>query len=305
GNSAVTSFAANKDITHLAVAPYQPSFFDSQKIDVYGTEGIEIETLPLLNSFVGGDLFAGLFLLWNQGKMNSTPWILIDVGTNSEIIFWDAERLFISSTPAGPAFEGSNISIGMRADPGSIIHPKYDRQKEQWNFDVIHNDAPLGICGSALIEWMAEALGAGIINDDGEVIKPNGLMLTKDLGLTQDDIREFQLAKSAIRTGLDLVASESPNKPKLLYLAGAFGSHLNLESTFKLGLIPSMEAYTLGNSSLQGTIEWGRAGEEKKTEFIQWINSVKHPIELALRADFQDAFIANMRLTHGEIATSR
>lgn len=297
GNSAVTSFILNYPIENLAVSPYQPHSFDSVKITL---DEVEIETLPLIYSFVGGDLFAGIFKLWIDKKAeNNNSWILIDVGTNSELIFWDGERLFISSTPAGPAFEGSSISIGMRAEPGAILNPKYNDSQQKWEFDTIGNDIPKGICGSALVEMIGTCIKEKFISVDGEVLEPDKLQLTNNLSINQDDIREFQLAKSAIRTGLDLVSSEGNKNPNLLYLAGAFGSHLNLDSCIKIGLLPNMPTVTLGNLSLIGTIEWGKADCSIKLAFKKWLSDVKHPIELALRDDFQRSFITNMTLSAG------
>lgn len=294
GNSAVTSCIANLPIEQLAVSPYQPISLNSQNIF---TEDFEIETLPLIYSFVGGDLFAGIFKLWLEKKIENNRWILIDVGTNSEIIFWNGEKLFISSTPAGPAFEGSSISIGMRAEPGAILNPKFNSKLQKWEFGVIGNDVPKGICGSALIEMIGVCVKEKFISIDGEVLEPNKLQLTNDLAINQADIREFQLAKSAIKTGLELVSSEGDKKPELLYLAGAFGSHLHLDSCFEIGLLPNIKTIALGNLSLAGTIEWGKADTQTKLAFKKWLSDVKSPIELALRDDFQNSFIKNMSLS--------
>ncbi len=307
GNSAVTSFVANLPIESLATSPYQPSTLEPRKITL---GGLETTTLPLLNSFVGGDLFAGIFHLWTMrdsfkekfGGTFTAPWILMDVGTNSEIIFYDGERVFVASTPAGPAFEGSNISIGMRAELGAIVHPKFAAGK--WKFDVIGNDVPKGICGSALVQAIDEAVEAGIANPEGEILKPELLPFATGMGLNQDDFREFQLAKSAIRTGLDLVQNESRNSAVRLFLAGAFGEHLPLPASRRLGLLPDLETIPLGNASLRGIVDWMKAPPETRVEFTAWLTAAKRPIELALSDDFQARFIDNLTLRPANPPTS-
>jgi uncharacterized 2Fe-2S/4Fe-4S cluster protein (DUF4445 family) len=291
GNSAVTSFVANLPIEGLAVSPYQPSTLESVTTEI---AGIPTTTLPLLNSFVGGDLFAGIFHLWSTRDDFQEPWILMDVGTNSEIIFYDGEKVFIASTPAGPAFEGSNISIGMRAELGSIVQPKIVDGK--WQYDVIGKDIAKGICGSALVQAIDEAVEAGISNADGEILKPEALPFTPDLSLNQDDFREFQLAKSAIRTGLDLVMGESKKPVSRLFLAGAFGEHLPIPASRRLGLLPDLETIAIGNASLRGVSAWMMADAGERDEFLAWLTRAKRPIELALSDEFQSRFIDNLTL---------
>jgi uncharacterized 2Fe-2S/4Fe-4S cluster protein (DUF4445 family) len=291
GNSALTAFIAQQPIESLATAPYQPESLEGQ---TFAMDSYEVRTLPLLHSFVGGDLFAGLFLMWQRGLVREQPWIFMDVGTNSEILFWDCERLFVSSTPAGPAFEGSSISIGMRAENGAIIHPRW--KNGRWQFSVIGNDVVKGICGSALIEAISESLAAQIIKDDGEVVQPECLMMTGQLGLSQDDVREFQLAKSAIQTGLEVVQKKSALVPEHLYLAGAFGENLDLPACQAVGLLPKIPTTALGNTSLIGTELWAQTKDVERAAFQDWLNEVLTPIELAMAADFQEAFIQNMSL---------
>ncbi|MBL7714969.1 MAG: DUF4445 domain-containing protein [Bdellovibrionales bacterium] len=307
GNSAVTSFLARLEIAQLAVAPYQPITLESQTVAL---DHVTWTTLPLLTSFIGGDLFAGLFVLWTQAggtaeAMSGNPWILTDVGTNSEILGWDGTKLWVSSTPAGPAFEGSNISIGMRAENGAITNPRLQTKPEgagtsgDWTYSVIGGDTPKGICGSALVQSVYEMVRGGVIKADGEVLREAGLAFTQGLSLSQDDIREFQLAKSAIRSGLDLVIEKMTVKPKTLYLAGAFGQNLPLDESRWLGMLPRMTTRTLGNSSLDGTLLWAQASGEKRKAFQSWLNTVKMPFELSLSDRFQDLFVKNMHLEAG------
>ncbi|MCB0385910.1 MAG: DUF4445 domain-containing protein, partial [Bdellovibrionales bacterium] len=291
GNSVMSSFLANLNIEGLAVSPYEP---ESLNPEVINTDRFEIHSLPLLHSFVGGDLWAGLFVLWQKGEMNRPGWILTDVGTNSEILFWTGQKLLVSSTPAGPAFEGSNISIGMRAEAGAVINPLFVVESAKWSFGVIQDDVPRGICGSALIQMIDEAVRHGLVASDGEVLKPENLRIQGDLVLSQADVREFQLAKSAIRSGLEMVMRVGEVAPNRLFLAGSFGENLPVDSAYRLGLLPRLEVATLGNSSLAGTIAWGQASSKDRRDFTEWVNQVKTPVELALMDEFQEVFIQNM-----------
>lgn len=293
GNSAITAFIAGQPIEQLAVAPYQPITTEGQTFDL---DTLKAHTLPLLYSFVGGDLFAGLFVLWRTPGALNRPWILMDVGTNSEILFWDGQVLFVSSTPAGPAFEGSSISIGMRAEDGAILNPRLNPTTKKWSFEVVNGDVPKGICGTGLIQAISDGVKGGVISKDGELLAADGLHFTPDLALTQDDVREFQLAKSAIQTGLELVQSESSIKPELMYLAGSFGENLPLESCQAVRLLPPIPTKTLGNSSLQGTILWSQTEPGERQRFQEWIAQVMKPIELAMSDGFQSAFVRNMEL---------
>ena len=297
GNSAITTFVMQWPIEQLATSPYQPEAFAAQTVTI---DNLNVHTLPLLYSFVGGDLWAGLFLLWKQGAFKRDAWVLMDVGTNSEILFWDQDSLFVSSTPAGPAFEGSSISIGMRAELGAVnsLSPRTEPSKWGgfWDFTTIGEDIPKGICGSALVQMISELVRMGWVSLDGEVLQPDRLKLTNSLALTQDDIREFQLAKSAIQTGLELVQAEGKRTPKTLYLAGSFGENLPLDACRKMGLLPEWPTETLGNSSLSGTILWGQATSVERQEFLEFVQSRLKPIELALRDEFQAAFVKNMNL---------
>jgi uncharacterized 2Fe-2S/4Fe-4S cluster protein (DUF4445 family) len=296
GNSAITAFVADQPIETLAVVPYQPHSLEGLK---FCLGDFPAQTLPLLNSFVGGDLFAGLYSLWSQqgqGNLQHTPWILIDVGTNSEILFWDGEKLFVTSTPAGPAFEGSNISIGMRAEGGAIVDPTWLPTANGWQFSVIDNDVPRGICGSALIQLIDQAITANIVAPDGEVLKAESLHLTKELRLLQEDIREFQLAKSAIQTALEILKTMGQQPPQKLYLAGAFGTHLPRQACLQLGMLPELPIESLGNTSLIGTILWGQSTETDKKAFSHWLRQYLTPIDLATEDEFQERFVRNLHL---------
>lgn len=288
GNSVMTSFLAELSIEHLAVAPFQPASTGENRFE---WEGYEIITLPLLGGFVGGDTFAGIAALMDRKV--PTPWMLVDIGTNTEIVSFDGEKMFFSSAPAGPAFEGGNITHGMRAEIGAISQATYSRESG-WNLTTIGDDVAKGICGSGLMDVLAQAVAGGVITEDGYV--PDGqVRLTEDIFLTADDVREFQLAKSATRTAIDLMMDRAGVPPNKIYLAGTFAQHLDLKSVRAIGLLPSdIESEAIGNASLSGVILRATRPEAEIERLKSEIDSKKIAIELALQDDFQDRFVRNL-----------
>jgi uncharacterized 2Fe-2S/4Fe-4S cluster protein (DUF4445 family) len=291
GNSALVSFLHAWNISSLAVYPFQPLQKESfstknPKLD------LNLTTLPLMAGFVGADTYAGVFYLVKKIKP-AEPWMLVDIGTNTEIVINNGKgELYFSSAPAGPAFEGGNITQGMRAEPGAIAHAEY--KNEKWMLETIGNDKPRGICGSGLIDALFQAVQFGLIHRDGFV--PDGRMyLNDDIALNADDVREFQLAKSATRTAVDLLMNRAGARPKKIYLAGTFAQHLVKESVVGTGLLPlDISLEFLGNSSLMGTLLYAAASESDKKEFQADLDRMMRPIELALQDDFQDAFVKNL-----------
>jgi len=291
GNSALVSFLHAWNTDTLAVSPFQPVSRDAAST-VSEALGLTLHSLPLLGGFVGADTFAGVLALMERSPAPPSPWMLVDVGTNTEIVLSTEDELWFSSAPAGPAFEGGNIALGMRAEAGAIAHARY--AGGAWNFETIGNDKPRGICGSGLVDAIFESVEAGLISRDGFV--PGGrLELGDAVYLLADDIREFQLAKSATRTACDLLMERAGVRPQTLYLAGAFADHLREDAARGTGLLPpDIKTLAIGNASLQGTLLWAAASSEEREEWTRDIEARRKPVELALQDDFQDAFIRNL-----------
>jgi uncharacterized 2Fe-2S/4Fe-4S cluster protein (DUF4445 family) len=291
GNSALVSFLHAWDTAQLAVAPFQPATraAASRRFEELG---LEVHTLPLLAGFVGADTFAGLICLLERLGDDSSSWMLVDVGTNTEIVVATGKEFWLSSAPAGPAFEGGNITRGMRAEAGAIAHASY--AQGVWRFETIGADRAKGLCGSGLVDVIHESVKAGLISADGFV--PGGrLELTESVYLLADDVREFQLAKSATRTACDLLVQRSGTRPATLYLAGAFAEHLDREAAVATGLLPEgMKIEAIGNASLKGTLLYAAADSSRRLAWEKLIEERRRPVELALQDDFQDAFIKNL-----------
>lgn len=289
GNSAMTSFLNGWDITSLATAPFQPA---QREAGNFRWNDYGISTLPLLGGFVGGDTFAGILALQRRENLVA-PWMLVDVGTNTEVVLGTASgELWFASAPAGPAFEGGNISCGMRAEPGAITNARW--LGNRWEFVTFGGDLARGVCGSGLIDVLHEAVRAGFIAKDGYL--PGELLhLTSEIALNAGDVREFQLAKSATRTACDLLMAKAGCRPERLYLAGAFAGHIQLSAAHGLGLLPEgIPAETIGNASLEGALLYAASSETERKATRERIETARRQVELALLDEFQALFVKNL-----------
>jgi uncharacterized 2Fe-2S/4Fe-4S cluster protein (DUF4445 family) len=237
--------------------------------------------LPNIAGFVGADT-VGVILAAEFDEDDGRTRMVVDIGTNCEIALRIGERLIVSSTPAGPAFEGARISSGMYAAPGAVEEVRIDDGNVHCK--VIGKGAPRGICGSGLVDIGAELLRTGIVDWTGRLLPvdeldggvPQGLrdrvknqesdlafvLAESESGdpivLTQRDFRELQLAKGAIRSGIDILlerAGLTVDDLDEFCVAGGFGSYLDKDNAIRLGLIPKLPTEKLqfiGNGALMG-----------------------------------------------------
>ncbi len=329
------SLAGNTIMNHLflgvtpqfiAETPYIPAFRKSQKfraeeLGITIHSRAMVSTLPNISGYVGGDITG--FILASEIHNSDQITLGIDVGTNGEIVLGDKNRLLSCSAAAGPAFEGGHISNGMRAMEGAI--DKCVFENDQPFFHVIGDVEPKGICGTGLIDVVAELLKFGIVDVTGKldvpqskeipewlkdrVIKTNknnsfALLPSEkssdesQLLIGQRDIREVQLGKGAIAAGINILCKElgiSISDIKKILIAGAFGSYLNKQNAQKIGLIPKVPLDRIsfvGNAASLGAKKFLLSKKARKeTEKI--INFVEY-IELSMRVDFQDVFAESM-----------
>jgi uncharacterized 2Fe-2S/4Fe-4S cluster protein (DUF4445 family) len=257
-------------------------------------EKAQIQFYPSIGSFVGSDILAGIAA--TKMAENIKYSVLIDLGTNGEIVVGNRDKIVCASTAAGPAFEGAKISQGMRATTGAIS--SVDLENGELKTHVIGNVPARGICGSGLIDVMAillnrEEIGIfGEINSGEEKIK-----LILKVNLTQQDIREFQLAKAAIATGIRILLNQlkiNYEDVEQVFIAGAFGNFLNIQNVIRTGLIECEEEkiVKLGNTALIGAKMFLFENED----FIQKILEKTSHINLEADPDFQDIYIDKMML---------
>ncbi|SCJ73362.1 methylamine methyltransferase corrinoid protein reductive activase [uncultured Clostridium sp.] len=226
--------------------------------------------LPGISAFVGADITAGLYACGiHEAKK---PVLFLDLGTNGEMAIGTGERLFVTSTAAGPAFEGGNITCGTGSVPGAVCRVTIGPDRKAI-IKTIGDRPPIGICGTGLIEGIAELYRTGLIDETG-LLAPEyfetGYPLTQEeqegqppsLVITQNDIREIQMAKAAIRAGLETltaVCTIPVEEIDAMYVAGGFGYRLDLGKAAAIGLIPPLlvsRAKAVGNSSLSGVTKY-------------------------------------------------
>lgn len=298
-NSAMTALLWGADITSLAEAPYYPPFFDERSgaPKDWGLSGETITTFPLLGSFVGGDTAAAI-LATDLDKPGSSR-MLIDIGTNTEIVLAHQGTLYAASTPAGPAFEGGNISIGMRAEAGAIIRIDV-REDGAIRPTTIGTGKPKGICGTGLLEVLGELVRAGIVTKDGAIASgADRIALARGVDLLQMDIRELQLAKGALRAATKLLCRVANIRDATLshvLLAGAFGANLHHDIAIRLGMLPEVDpsaVHAVGNAALDGATLFARDPEAVRVRLADVRQQLSH-VELAMRDDFQDVFVSSL-----------
>jgi uncharacterized 2Fe-2S/4Fe-4S cluster protein (DUF4445 family) len=276
---------------------------------------------PSISGYVGGDITAGI--LFTGFHKHKTLSLLIDIGTNAEIVLGNREAMLSCSTPAGPAFEGARIKHGMSAVPGAIAHATFGEDGEGIDLEVVGNEVPWGICGSGLIDLVAELLKVGIIDNKGTLKEDSDspyqryveedeegmlqFLVTReyrDIYLTQKDIRELQLAKGAIRAGINIVLEEwgaSYEDVGAVYLAGAFGNYVRRESILRLGMLPPFRlpiVRTVGNAAGQGA-KIGLLNRKKWAEVKRLTRRIRY-FELSYLPSFSDAFMDSMMFFDSE-----
>lgn len=260
GNAPMQLIFSGEDVTPLSRYPFEVDDL-GEKVFVPKELGWDfldgpcrIAFMPGIGSFVGSDILAGIAA---TGLYKKEPYTaLIDLGTNGEIVAGNKDRIVCASTAAGPAFEGMNISMGMRAVTGAIS--SVSREGDAIKVTVIGNTEPRGICGSGLIDAVAVFRELGLIGMFGEILSgAESLVVAGKVRLTQKDINEFQLAKAAIAAGLRILTRELStdlSKMEEIYIAGGFGSYLNLRHVVETGIIETDEEKIrkMGNTALIG-----------------------------------------------------
>ena len=292
----------------LVHAPYTPAI--SQSMTFHAAQyGLSIHPkgqlfmLPNIAGYVGADTSGCLLAIRPDLKEEIT--LLLDIGTNGEMVLGNRERLVTCSTAAGPAFEGAKIECGMRGTEGAVDHVSYENGT--WHYTTIGNRPAVGLCGSGLLDLTAQLLLHGFMDENGSLESgqddPKRFMLVppeasgneRGVYLTQKDIREVQLAKAAIAAGIRILMqtlSVTEEDIACLYIAGAFGNYMDPISAGTIGLIPRSltgRIKPVGNAAGEGAkIALLNAEERKRTDAL-----TKHVefVELAALAEFQDCFV--------------
>lgn len=327
GNTTMYHLFLGIDPSALARVPYVPVIVDPTRVAAHEL-GLEVHpdahvwVLPNIAGWVGADTVGALLAtgVYLQDDIS----LVIDIGTNGEMALGSRQRLITCSTAAGPAFEGAQLSCGMRAAGGAIDTVKIDGDIH-WH--AIGNSAPRGICGSGLVDLIAGMLDTGIIDSTGmmqdseallqdgreklaerilqegrqrifELVRATEGAAGRPVRVTQRDVRELQLAKGAVRAGIEILMKElgvGPEDIKYVYLAGAFGNYIKPESALTIGLIPHLpqaQIIPVGDAAGSGA-KMALLSVSERTEASSILRHVEY-IELSGRPDFQEQFAESM-----------
>lgn len=294
GNTCMLHFFFGKDASSLGAYPYTPVFLESQTVsgEALGLKSVtKVLSLPCISAFVGADLTAGLSFI-EKPKDNKYN-ILVDLGTNAEILLFSKDKLLCTSAAAGPCFEGGNISCGMSASDGAIYSFSIVENGNK-KYKTIGNSSPVGICGTGLFDIVAELLKENIIDETGYMSEED-FKITENVSFSQKDVRQFQLAKSAVRSALTTLMkleNISFDDIEALYISGGFSQELNINNAIFTGLLPKEaeeKIKTLNNTSLSGTVKFTLDGKNPLDEF-----KIIEYVDLSANPDFSESFINNM-----------
>ncbi len=281
----------------LSVEPLSRVPFESPRLGAFVTSSnnlgwpcavrADVLFLPCLGGFVGSDLLTGIVATGLD--LETEPHALFDIGTNGEIVVGSRNRIQCASTAAGPAFEGGRISCGMRAGHGAI-----DAVDHSLGVHVIGGGAARGLCGSGLVDAVAAGLARGLILPTGRIADASRLFpLAESVTLKQADIRELQLAKGAMASGLRMLAPGGTTK---LWLAGAFGNYIRPGSARAIGLLPmDITVDPAGNTALRGA-RMLLLAPSQRTARLRRICAMAEHVELASDPQFQDIYAESMAL---------
>jgi len=316
GNTVMEHLFAGLDPSAIARAPFTPVSLmgldaDASEFGICIHPNAVLSLLPCIAGYVGGDITAGIYASDLASKDELS--LFVDIGTNGEMALGNKEKLLACAVAAGPAFEGGRITYGMNGVEGAVS--KAEVRDNALSISVIGDAKAIGICGSGLVDLAAAALEIGAIDETGRMVEEDeaeGLaaeLLSEDndgmcmkvadgVYLTESDIRQLQLAKSAVMAGIEVLADTygvSMQDVKKLYLAGGFGNYIDRSSAAKIGLLPDVLAQTaesLGNAAGMGAIK-ALLDKNAASEMSEILAKTQY-IELSGNAAFNDAYIDHM-----------
>ena len=316
GNTCMLHLAVGVNPASLGKYPYTPtlrcaSYLDAAQVGIGIARGGLVYLPPIISAYVGADITAGLQAVRLHEERDSV--LFVDIGTNGEMALCHGGRLFAASTAAGPAFEGMNISFGMRAGEGAIERFSFLKDGAV-KINTIGKTEAVGICGSGLMDVVAELVSHGVIGKNGKFVSPEtpGLEpaiarrlvqqdgklvfhLTDTVWLTQKDVRQVQLAKGAIRAGVEFLLREAGVEAASLakvLIAGSFGFHLTASSLTTIGLLPPETAGNIefvGNTAKSGG-EAFLLNRDSRREMAHLVTQIE-VVELANCQDFDKVFV--------------
>ena len=329
------SIASNTTMNHLLLGvdanpvrmePYIPTFFrwdglQAQELKLPANAAAQVRLAPNIGSYVGGDITAGAFTtgLWDQDEFS----LFIDLGTNGELVFGNRDFMMSCACSAGPAFEGGDISCGMRATDGAIEAVQIDKETMTPTLRIVGDagQKPVGLCGSGIIDVIAELYRTSIISAKGQFVREGARVAHdahgmgryilasadesetgREIAITEVDIESFIRAKAAIFSAIHTMLASLDMDVSVLehvYVAGGIGSGINMENAVRIGMLPDIDRSLfeyVGNSSLAGAyaMTLSDAADEKIHELAQGMTY----LELSTHPGYMDEFVAACFLPH-------
>ncbi len=326
GNTTMNHLLLGVDADPVRMEPFIPTFFETDSLaaqdlglNIYPRARIIMA--PNIGSYVGGDITAGTLasMIWNSEEMS----LFIDLGTNGELVFGNSEFMMSCACSAGPAFEGGDISCGMRATDGAIEACVIDKETMNPTFQIVGDEGqkPVGICGSGIIDVISELFRCGIISPKGKFIREGERIRhdeygmgsyvlafkeeaasVKDIELTEVDIDNFIRAKGAIFSAIRVMLQSLDFDVSMIdrvLVAGGIGSGINMKNAVSIGMFPDIELEKfsyIGNSSLSGayTMLYSVQAEEKVADVAHNMTY----LELSNEPTYMDEFVACCFLPH-------
>ena len=324
GNTCMHHVFLNINPEYLGLSPFPPAMHSSidvkaRDLGLKANPGANVHLLPIEAGFVGADNM-GVVVATEPHKQDKIL-LIIDIGTNGEIVLGNKDRLLSTSCATGPAFEGAQIKFGMRAAPGAIERVKIDPETREVEYKVIGDAKARGICGSGIIEAVAEMFKAGIIKKNGNFnpeVKTDRLRkdekgqyefvlawakdtsINKDITVTLADIRAIQLAKGALYTGCKILMKRyGVDAVDKVILAGAFGNYIDKEASMVIGMFPDCDldkVVAVGNAAGDGA-RIALLNRDTREEANKVARKIKY-VELTVDKDFQKEFMMAMHFPH-------
>jgi uncharacterized 2Fe-2S/4Fe-4S cluster protein (DUF4445 family) len=335
GNTAMHHFVLGLPTEQLGMVPFVPALqraldVGARDLDLALGPGVNVHVLPVIAGFIGADAVA--VILAEEPHRQDEELLIIDIGTNAELILGNRRGLICTSTPTGPAFEGAHIEYGMRATDGAIERIEIDAATLEPRYRVIGVEgwsphraegggaAVKGICGSAIIDGVAEMYRTGIISEGGHfardltsdrirkgdlgweyvVARAPETTIGRDIPITQDDVRQIQLAKAALYAAAQILLRERGiEAPDRIVLAGAFGSQIDTTKAMILGLIPDVpleRVTSVGNAAGDGA-RIALLNRDKRREAEEIARSIRR-VELPIDEGFQREYLEAMSFPH-------
>ena len=305
GNTTMIHLLMGYSCETLGVYPFTPvdiSLTHTTCRELFGIQDQEFDIMicPGVSAYVGGDITAGMYAL--DFDKREKPCVLVDLGTNGEMAIGCKDRIMVTSTAAGPAFEGGNIVCGTGSIPGAVC--KVELDKEKVKLETIGNEEPCGICGTGVIDAVYELKKEEIMDETGLMEDPyfeDGFLLSEKNGgirFYQKDVRELQLAKSAVRAGLETLISKygiTYDDIEHIYITGGFGYQMDIRKAADIGLLPAEcldKISAAGNTCLKGTIK--ALTDENAEERLKYLSGLASEVQLSNDKEFQEFYMEYM-----------